>query len=133
MASDEWQQEELPLLTNPPPSENVLGDSLQSRPLSHRDALGRGCKGQAHGSIGYKTTTQARKSGKVKTYQQAWYQWQDATGKRCCYLNQKEVAEIRRMLDEGAIVADILAYLDQSLPKTISEPHDQLIFSPSAD
>jgi hypothetical protein len=111
MPSDAWPQEELPLPANPAPSENVLGDSLKSPPPLNRDALGRGRKGQAHGSISYKTITRTRKSGKVKTYQQAWYQWQDATGKHCRYLNQQQAAEVRRMLDEGAIVAEILDFL----------------------
>jgi hypothetical protein len=115
MPSDEWQQQELPLPANLLPPENVLGDSLQSIPQLNRDALGRGLKGQAHGSISYKATTQIRKSGKAKTYQQPWYQWQDATGKHCRYLNQRQAAEVRRMLDEGAIVAEIL---DVIAPKT---------------
>jgi hypothetical protein len=111
MPSDEWPQEELPLPANSSLSENVLGDSLKSPPPLNRDALGRGRKGQAHGSIAYKTTTQTRKSGKVKTYQQAWYQWQDATGKHCRYLNKAQAIEVGRMLEEGAIVAEILDFL----------------------
>jgi hypothetical protein len=128
MPSDAWPQEELPLPANPAPSENVLGDSLQSPLLLNRDALGRGRKGQAHGSIAYKTTTQTRKSGKVKTYQQTWYHWQDATGKHCRYLNKAQAIEVGRMLEEGAIVAEILTYLNQPKPQAVSKSHDQLSF-----
>jgi hypothetical protein len=112
MPPNDWQQGELPLPDDQPHPKSVLGDSPQSPPPLNRDALGRGRKGQAHGSIAYKTITRTRKSGKVKTYQQAWYQWQDATGKHCRYLNRKQVAEVRRMLDEGAIVAEILDVID---------------------
>jgi hypothetical protein len=108
MPPNDWQQGELPLPDDQPHPKSVLGDSLQSPPPLNRDALGRGRKGQAHGSISYKTITRTRKSGKVKAYQQAWYQWQDATGKHCRYLNQQQAVEIRRMLDDGAIVAEIL-------------------------
>jgi hypothetical protein len=84
------------------------------------DSLGRGRKGYAHGSmtsgrsqtIALKTTTRRRKSGQVKTYQQAWYQWQDSTGKHCRYLSQKQADEVQAMLEAGAIVAEILTYLE---------------------
>jgi hypothetical protein len=115
MPPNDWQQGELPLPDNLPHPKSVLGDSPQSLPPLNRDALGRGRKGQAHGSIAYKTITRTRKSGKVKAYQQAWYQWQDATGKHCRYLNQQQAAEVRRMLDNGAIVVEIL---DAIAPKT---------------
>jgi hypothetical protein len=128
MPSDEWPQAERPRPVNPPPPKNVLGDSLQSPPPLNRDALGRGRKGQAHGSIAYKTITQTRKSGKVKTYQQAWYQWQDPTGKHCRYLNKAQTAEVQRRLNEGAIVAAILAYLNQPKPQAVSKSSDQLSF-----
>jgi hypothetical protein len=108
MPPNDWQQGELPLFHNSVPSKSVLGDSPQSLPPLNCDSLGRGRKGQAHGSIAYKNITRTRKSGKVKTYQQAWYQWQDATGKHCRYLNEKQSAEVRRMLEDGAIVAEIL-------------------------
>ncbi len=104
-----------------PAAKNVLGDSLDSLP--QRDALGRGCKGYAHGSIAYKTCRRQRKSGQVKEYQQAWYQWQDKTGKHCRYLNQKKAAAVQQMLDEGATVPQILEFLEgaSAAPKP-SEP-----------
>jgi hypothetical protein len=109
MPPNDWQQRELlPLPDNLAASKRVLGDRLKSLTPLNRDALGRGHKGKAHGSISHKTITRTRKSGKVKTYQQAWYQWQNATGKHCLYLNHKQAAEVRIMLDEGAIVAEIL-------------------------
>jgi hypothetical protein len=100
------------LFNNSPPSKSVLGDRVQSSPPLNCDVLGRGRKGQAHGSIAYKTITRTRKSGKVKAYQQAWYQWQDATGKHCRYLNQQQAAEVRRMLEDGAIVVEIINFLE---------------------
>jgi hypothetical protein len=79
--------------------------------LPTHDSIGRGRKGKAHGSIAIKTVTRTRKSGKVATYHQFWYQWQDKTGKHSGYLNQKKAAEVRRLLEEGAIVAEILTFL----------------------
>lgn len=81
------------------------------KPLPTNDSIGRGRKGKAHGSIAIKTVTRTRKSGKVATYHQFWYQWQDKTGKHSCYLNQKKAAEVRRLLEEGAIVVVILEVL----------------------
>jgi hypothetical protein len=111
MPPDEWQQEEIPYPASSPIPKSVLGDS--PKPPSHNDSLGRGLKGHAHGSIALKTTTRRRKSGQVKTYQQVWYQWQDTTGKHCRYLTQKQAAEVQKLLDEGAIVAEILAIIDR--------------------
>jgi hypothetical protein len=86
----------------------VLGDSPDPPPI---DTLGRGLRGYAHGSIALKTVTRYRKSGEAITYEQAWYQWQDQNGKHCRYLTQKQAAEVRRMLEEGALVVEILAFL----------------------
>lgn len=105
-----------------PTAKNVLGDSADSPTPPPLDALGRGRKGYAHGSIAYKTCRRQRKSGQVKEYQQAWYQWQDKTGKHCRYLSRKKAEAVQKLLDEGATVSKILEYLEvePAVPKNVS-------------
>jgi hypothetical protein len=89
----------------------VLRDS--PAPLPHHDSLGRGRKGFAHGSIVTTTVHRPRKSGKVATYQQTWYQWQDESGqKHSRYLSKTKAQEVQRLIDAGAIVAEILAAIN---------------------
>ncbi|NJM47079.1 MAG: hypothetical protein HC860_13705 [Alkalinema sp. RU_4_3] len=83
--------------------------------MPNNDSLGRGRKGFAHGSIVTTTVTRPRKSGKVATYQQLWYQWQDESGhKHSRYLSKTKAKEVQRLIDDGSIVANILAYLEPS-------------------
>jgi hypothetical protein len=119
---DNTTQGQKPLSPNPPTPKNVLGDS--PKPLPTNDSTGRGRKGKAHGSIAIKTITRTRKSGQVRTYQQAWYQWQDKTGKHCRYLKLPQLKQVQTLLDRGALVPEILALLAKA-PETTPSNYQQ--------
>jgi hypothetical protein len=97
-------------------AERVLGDKEyidEVAPLKI-DAIGRGKKGFGHGSIDMKPVRRKRKSGRIWESKQAWYQWEDESGKHCRYLRKGQDLTVQRLLDEGATVEMILESIGKS-------------------
>jgi hypothetical protein len=103
-------------IINAEESERVLGDKDyidEVAPLKI-DAIGRGKKGFGHGSIDMKPVRRKRKSGRIWESKQAWYQWEDESGKHCRYLRKGVDLTVQRLIDEGATVEMILESIGKS-------------------